>query len=535
MVVCHTRPGVWPSPCGSWLQLLFALAQAGAQGEKVTFKREADGTVHSRVKEPTRDKRLVDVSTICRVWADQRLQSLKQEERHAKRGKLVDPDPAPDGIVMDAPSAAAAAAAASSSSSSSSACAPVHVASGGKRKAAGKLDVKFDYVTDIEAPESVVRSILAMCPAAVDYGAYGHYTLERYLPRSMRTLMLPGGDRRRFPVWFIFLSPPVHGVIQTAAHMDGHGELLSMQIVPPLSNAEMVNRVAWWSTSGISLDPQLNAQLLMADTGGSGSGGSARWQYHHAGDAAMRILQQPPQRGGEPASVPSVYYAHSLASASCTLVPDPVTQANVILHPPGCIHRYEKQLLRAKVAGTWSVDTTPLVGMQCTSMLLGHDEAAATSSLAHMCKHADKLRAKGAPTTPTIDLPLFFAIFLLGLDVRSSDSDVADVALQQQHRRALQPFIRKAVQDEAERHAHILVAAPDMADQGWTPDADELAIRTTCVCERCRTHILYYRYHVKNATYCGRCVTEQHSAPTSWATRFQLLADATFASMNFEL
>ena len=575
MSVCHTLAGPWPASCDSWPSLLAALSEAW--GEKVVFERADSDSVWARSKHTDLRNRVLQILHICSHWAKQRsasllLQERSEDTRARKRGPVSedrdeddDETPAAAAAAVSSSFSAACAAAAASSSSSSSAAA---VAAAGlkRKKASSKEECKIDYATDIEAPLSVVKAILAACPAAVEYGAYGRFTLERYLPLSMRGLRRPD-ERRRFPVWFIFLSPPVHGVVHTAAHMDGNGELLSMQIVPPFSNADMLNRVAWWQTSGFSLDAKLNEELHIEDTGGSDNAGSGKWQYHHGDDtevngvtAAMRILQLPKQCAGQCRPLASEYYAHSLSLARCTLLPDPVTGANVLIHAPGCIHCYEKELREAlaKAAGRWSSDTTPLVGFQCTSMLFGHDLASATASLTHMRAHAEKLRdkeillkstkrdaliAKGElkPCTPTIDLQLF-CIFLLGLEVLSASE--SDKSLQQHHRRALKPFLREAIEQEVTTHAHIVAQAsnkmqPPAAAAAWTPhedDAEGVAIHLTCICDCCRTHILYYRYAVdvnkKAEHYCGRCVKQAALLPSSWTARFQLPAGTTLASLS---
>jgi hypothetical protein len=85
----------------------------------------------------------------------------------------------------------------------------------------------------------------------------------------------------------------------------------------------------------------------------------------------------------------------------------------------------------------------PLIGVQCTSILLGHDEASATASLIELHKREAQWPHICKEKPMPIDLPLHLGIFARGKWHGRANSTTD--ALQQQHLRALEPFVTQAI------------------------------------------------------------------------------------------
>lgn len=119
-----------------------------------------------------------------------------------------------------------------------------------------------------------------------------------------------------------------------------------------------------------------------------------------------------------------------------------------MLLPPRCFHRFEKEF------DVGFSSNSPLIGVQCTSILLGHDEATATDNLRSLhTRGADwrrimLARAADARTPMQADLPLYLGLFCCGAWHKTTDCETDP--LQIAHRQALRPFVQQAV-DAAEK------------------------------------------------------------------------------------
>lgn len=329
------------------------------------------------------------------------------------------------------------------------------------------------YGTDMYLDEQKLHDgVTSAFSMASLYGPRGSHTLEQYLPMTLQFVLRANGTRQ-FPEYRLFFAPPVDLVAHTPPHIDAAGVQLTLHFVPPCSNKDAYNLVAWWTTNGVGKSSdELCRALNLKDRWGASKGTVSRWQAQPSSQfnhsllitAAMVDMVEDKEadqtKKEKKKKIPIIRHqeeiiaARSSAQSVCVPAVDDVRSCGVLQNPGGCVHHWQKRM--NKPADNNKSDyTTPLIGVQCTSTLLGGDYNSAMTNLQLLWNASEDWRLNSPSHPFPVDLPLY-----LGLVVRRRCQTTAasNKELRNNHMCALEEFTDRAVTKDLQIHAEIIAA-----------------------------------------------------------------------------
>lgn len=388
-----------------------------------------------------------------------------------------------------------------------------------------KPNPTFHYLFDVPLSDAMNDALSAMHAVPSSFGPRGSMNMHQYLPSAFDTARDVNG-RLLFPRWVLFISPPVHRRVSTAAHSDGGGYFVTVHMVAPCSNPNAQNRVGTCTREQAALgaddteysEPQ-QAKYAIDATGGSNN------HYRFTSDLNLST-------------------AEAQASVHGCRYPAVTTfgRGECVVQPPGLIHHYQKELIApgAFVDNKRGMqndgalqpgggDPLPMVGVAGTDVLLGASESEAAANIGIYTRHAAAMakrhRSSGARTfsSPRVDLELWLAVVCTG----QWRDTLALGGVQRAHLRAAVAAITARIALEDRRHEQILAAqggevrfddravhdarlqlaftaaplATASSASASAPTAADPAIRATgihlhCACVQCGAHIFRRFYTV---------------------------------------